>query len=274
MTKKIGLHIRYPGSLTALAEKALAMHIPFFQCFLVSKQTGFLVQPTPDDVATFLRLRREHFKELYVHGSYWINLAGIAYTGHHALYRELTMAQQLEFTHMVLHPGSAKGAATKAEGIEALARALNTVGRKKFTIKIILENTAHGNLAIGGDVRDFHELLQKLDRPDAIQFCVDTAHAYSYGYDIADPAGMDAFIDEVASSVGLERVALVHLNDTIEPLGSKVDKHHMLGEGNIGFDALKNFMGDARLSNIPVLLELPVVGEDEEKKMLDIVRGW
>ena len=274
--RKIGLHLRFAGSLTQLIEKALRLELPFFQCFFVDKTTGYLMQPAPQDLEDFLRLRREHFQDLYVHGSYWVNLAGVYYTGHRALYRELALAKKLEFNNMVLHPGSAKGGENKGEGIDALAHSLNILLKKEAMdgIRVVLENTAHGNLSIGGDLHDFKLLLERVHNPEKIAFCIDTAHAYSYGYDIVDAAGRAAFIDCIEQTIGIEKVQLIHLNDTAEKLGSKLDRHESPGKGNIGLDALKSFMCEPRLKYIPVLMELPVMEENEEKEILNLVRSW
>lgn len=274
--REIGLHLRWTGSLQEFIEKSLRFHLPFFQCFLIDKTTGYLINPTAQDCEQFLSERRQHFGNLYVHGSYWVNLAGIYYTGHRALYRELAIARKLEFTHFILHPGSAKGGESKAEGIDMLARSLNILLKKDVMedITIVLENTAHGNLSIGGDLHDFKLLLEKLDNPEKILFCIDTAHAYSYGYDIASAAGRTEFIDLIASTIGIDKVNLLHLNDTAEKLGSKLDRHQIIGQGNIGLEALKNFMTDERIAHIPVLMELPVMPDDEEQKIVEMVRSW
>ena len=114
----VGLHLRLVGSLHDLALRARELGLPFFQFFVVHKQDGRLISPTQQDLQAFLGLRH-HFNAVYVHGSYWINLSGLHTIGHYALRRELRMAQALEATHMVLHAGSAKGAAHRGEGIDA-----------------------------------------------------------------------------------------------------------------------------------------------------------
>ena len=273
-TRDISLHLRLVGSLRDIAERAIALQLPFFQCFLVIKSSGNIIRPTTEDVQDFIALRRQHFGALYVHGSYWINLAGIVHNGHHALERELRMAKRLEFTHMILHPGSAKGALHKDQGIDALAKTLNKVLKWEQHIKIVLENSAHGALSIGGDLQDFAQLLAKLDHPEKLLFCVDTAHAYSYGYDIAQAVEREKFIQLLDTTIGISRIALIHLNDTSEICGSKIDKHASTGTGRIGKEALKAFMLDARLASIPVLMELPVLPEDQEQIILDQVRSW
>jgi apurinic endonuclease APN1 len=175
---------------------------------------------------------------------------------------------------MIVHPGSAKGADDRLQGVDALARALNIVIRKKYGIKLVLENTAHGNFAIGSDITDFKLLLEKLDKPDEIAFCIDTAHAYSYGYDIVDATARDEFIRLLDATIGLSRIHMIHLNDTYEKLGSKLDRHQIIGQGSLGDDTLKAFIYDARLRTLPIIMELPALEEKQEQEILDRVRRW
>lgn len=272
--RNIGLHIRITGTLRDVLEKALRLQIPLFQCFLINQVSGDHVQPTDQEVAEFARLRKEHFATTYMHGSYWINLAGVHPMTKRAFNYELDLAKRLEFTHVIVHPGSAKGADDRLQGIDALARTLNTAFKHENSIRCMLENTAHGNMSVGGDLHDFGLLLEKLDHPEKVVFCVDTAHAYSYGYDIVDAAQREKFIDLLDETVGIDKVQLIHLNDTFEKLGSKMDRHQILGAGTIGLEPLKNFMMHPRLRHIPVLLELPVMSEEQEIEMLTMVRLW
>jgi len=152
--------------------------------------------------------------------------------GINILRRELTLAKSLEFTHLVLHPGSAKGAREKSEGIDALARMLNRLLFYERDIKVILENTAHGNMSVGSDLQDFQQLLQKLDQPERISFCIDTSHAHAFGYDIMDKSAQASFVDLLDELVGLERIVLIHLNDTKEKRGLVLIVMISLGRGN------------------------------------------
>jgi deoxyribonuclease-4 len=226
------------------------------------------------DVDLFLRDYRPAFNSLYLHGSYWINLANIGRTKHHILTKELQWAKKLSFTHMILHPGSAKGAIDREEGIDALASALNGILKREHDIKIVLENTAHGKMAIGSDMYDFAKVLQKLDHPDRVMFCIDTAHAFAYGYNVRDAQGQDAFIALLDQTIGIERIALLHVNDTHEHLGSCMDRHHMIGDGKIGEEALRRFVLHPQLCTIPMLMEPPVASFSEEHGMLKKVLSW
>jgi deoxyribonuclease-4 len=221
-----------------------------------------------------LAARRSRFNELFCHISYWVNLASLSSNGHLQLRREIALAKRLEFTHCVVHAGTAKGAIDKNEGIDALAKALNDLFRRERDISVLLENTCHANLAIGSDIRDFNMLLQKIDKPERISFCIDTAHAYSYGYNIADIGEHDAFIAFLDATIGIERIKLIHLNDTSEKLGSYIDRHGIVGQGRIGKQALKAFIMHPQLEHIPLIMELPDFPVDEELAILNNIRGW
>lgn len=274
VNKRVGLHLRLNESIVSMAQQAIRMELPFFQCFFLLLATNKLIQPSEQEVREFLALRRDHFGSLYLHGSYWINLASLKNTGYTILRRELALAKRLEFTHMILHPGSAKGAREKSEGIDALARMLNRLLFYERDINIILENTAHGNLSVGSDLQDFQQLLHKLDQPDRISFCIDTSHAHAFGYDIVDAAHQTAFVDLLDEFVGLERIVLIHLNDTTEKCGSRIDRHGIPGQGQLGDAALKNFIMQPRIAHIPVLMELPILPESEELALLRKVISW
>ena len=270
----IGIHIRCVDSLLEVADRAQALQVPFFQSFLISKTTGRILWQEPAVLEQFALLRREHFEHLYIHGSYWINLASVISNDHKALTRELSLGKRLGYTHMVLHAGSAKGGSHKRDGIDAVARALNKLFKHEHEIKIILENSAHAGLSVGGDLQDFAAILLKLDQPEKLSFCIDTAHAYAYGYDIVTAASREAFIQMLTTTLGSDRISLIHLNDTNEKLGSRVDRHQAIGAGRIGQEALKAFCLDPALETIPLLLELPVLTMQEEQEMLTLVRGW
>jgi deoxyribonuclease-4 len=272
--KKVGLHIRLDSSILDAADKASRLHTPFFQCFFVSPKTGQAINFTEYEIKTFTRLYRNAFESIYLHGSYWINLAGLHNDGLRAFKRELMLAKKFGFTHMVLHAGSSRGAKDKIESIEQLARQLNAITKKEHKIKLIIENTAHGKHAVCSDVLDFRLLLERLDQPDKIGFSLDTAHAFVYGYDLAKQEGQDDFIKLVDNSIGLHRVKLIHLNDSAQPCGSRQDKHEMLGRGLIGAKMLQRFISHPQLATKPIILELPVVSEDKELMALDMVRFW
>jgi len=296
--RELGLHLRLETSLVDLAKKAKDLEIDFFQCFLTQKTEGRVLPLDSADIQDFVKLRRELFKDTYLHISYWVNLSSVKNNEHRLLVKELALVKKLEFTHVVIHPGSAKGEKRLSKGIDALAAMINSitseldlggegvtgkgftsenVSRKNFTGKsftLIIENVAQKFPCIGGDISHFRLLLEKLDNPDKIKFCIDTAHAFSYGYDLADFKKQDEFVDFIDAQVGLNRVCLIHLNDNIGACGSNIDTHCALGEGKIGLEALKRFAQQPKLQNIPVLLEPPLMSDEQLRKELELVRSW
>lgn len=277
MTQKkrpIGLHLRLTTTLSDLLEKAERLKSPIMQCFLLRQGESRLAEFSEEEIAACAKIRKK-CGNLYLHASYWVNLAGCRNNGWRTFQRELALGNQLGFTHMIIHPGSATGCKTKKEGITCLAKALNKALEKEKNIKIVLENTAHARMTVGGNLSDFKELLKQIEQPERIYFCLDSAHAHSYGYDIADPEKQDIFLDEVDDIIGRDKIALVHLNDTQEKCGSYIDKHAIVGQGKIGEQALRRFMNHPVCKKAPIILEIPMMkDEKEEKDLLEMVKAW
>lgn len=269
---KTGIHIRLTTNLSDIIKKAIRIGAPFFQTFFIY-QSGKYIKLDSSDVKNFLYLRQD-FSDIYAHGSYWINLCQPDNISYKILEKEALLAKKLEFSHLILHPGSASGCKDKLEGIENLAKRLNNFLKKESNISIVLENTAHGNLSIGGDLNDFQILLSKIDKPDKISFCIDTAHAYSFGYNISNDMAQDDFISLIEKIIGKDKVALIHLNDTQELLGKKIDKHVTPGEGLIGRDALGRFLKHEYFIDVPALIEFPNLCEEEEIKLYNDIKKW
>jgi len=270
---RLGLHLRLQDSIQEVIDQALRLQLPFFQCFLTGK-SGSLVQMGPQEINYFADKVRQHFSTVYLHGSYLSNLCRPRYSMHPVLEIELAYAKQLAFTHLILHPGSSRGCESNEEGINWLARALNKVLKREHDIKIVLENTAHGSFSVGGDLHDFRNLLAKLNHPEKISFCIDTAHAYSFGYDLAVDTQQDEFIDLIDATITRERVALIHLNDTQDALGSFVDRHCVAGEGNIGEYPLRRFIKQPAFAEVPIIMELPVLADEEVARVYQKVKHW
>jgi|SRR5579859_5967130 len=269
--RHIGLHLRAHENLCQLIDKAVRLQLPIFQCFLTVPITGHLVSVNATDAAYFSNLR-DQFERMYVHISYHSNLADPVSS--ERFRKEVSLAKKLGFSHAIVHPGSAKWCANKEQGIEELARCLNQICQDEPDIIIVLENAAHGNFTIGGDIADFAAIMKLCDFPERIKFCIDTAHAYVYGYNIADQEQQDEFIALLDQTIGIEHVVLIHLNDTIQELGSRIDKHHVIGQGLIGAAALTRFIMHPLIAHIPVILELPVLSEEQEMEHFKQVMLW
>jgi len=272
--RKIGVHLRIEKNLVALIKKALELKVDFFQCFLTQRTAGKILTLHSDDINEFVALRQVYFKDAYLHISYWVNLSSVIYNPHRLFKKEIALAKRLAFTHVIIHPGSSKGAKDRIKGIDALAKMLNKFIKAEPELKFTIENVAQGPPSIGGNIEDLRLLLEKIDQPERLYFCIDTGHAYSHGYNLADIRYQETFIDLVDKKISWERVVLIHFNDTPEKLGSKIDKHVPLGEGKIGKTALKSFILHPRLASIPVLIEPPLMSDQELKNEIKLVMDW
>ena len=203
-----------------------------------------------------------------------MNPASCERTHHPILEREIELAQRLQVPYLILHPGVAVNNDERIESIEALVKIINTVHAQQEDVTIVLENTAHDNRSVVSEFEHLKLILDRLDDKERIRFCIDTAHAYAYGYDMSDRAFHDTMIKLIDSTIGIERVVLIHLNDTKQPLASFVDRHSLLGEGLIGCAALQAFVCDERLAHIPLILELPLATDSEYKKIVKMVSNW
>lgn len=269
----MGTHIRLTTTINDVIEKAIRLNLPLFQTFAVTDQ-GHVIKLEVNAVEDYLILRRKHFKNLYLHSSYWVNLSRDNQRSYKTFLKELALAQKLEFTHFILHPGAAENKAKKEAGLITLAKNLNMALSDELPINILLENTAHGGRSLGSNLDDFKILLNELKYPDKVNFCIDTSHAYAYGYNLAIPEGIEQFIDTLQATVSLKKIELIHLNDTTEKLGSKIDKHHAPGHGNIGQAALTHLIQHPELKHVPIIMELPKLDESDELKLIREVENW
>ncbi|MBD3273438.1 deoxyribonuclease IV [Candidatus Dependentiae bacterium] len=279
--RNVGLHLKLKTNLSSLIEAALSYKIKIFQFFLTKEKTGKYLKLDNKDLKNFLKIRKQ-FDDLYIHSSYWINLASgkkIGYqTSQKLLKKEIELAKKLRVNFIVLHPGSAskfkstpKDPRCRIKGIDNFTRALNKILKKENKVKILLENTAHSNRTIGSNLNDFKLIRNKLDFPEKIKFCIDFAHAFSYGYDIENVINFTKLLDK---TMDLDNIKLIHLNDSIEKRGSRIDKHEIPGKGLIGEKILKKLLKHPKFNNKPIILELPKVTREKTLFSLKKVHSW
>lgn len=239
------------------------------------------VPVTSYDAERFNALREEHAMTVYMHSSYWINIA----TGRPAgrtmserfLCHELRAARQLGIPYLVLHPGAAidypasNDRAARLRGIDTFAAVLNKLLKAEPDVMVLLENTAHGGRVVGSDLKDLSLIFQKIDYPERIGFCIDYAHAFVFGYDLNQT---DTFVSLVDRTIGWEKVKLIHLNDAYDPPGSMQDRHAIPGEGNIGKMVLRKLLYHPSTASIPHIIEPPLVAQEQLKKIIIEMYGW
>ena len=278
----LGLHLRLKDNLAALVEEAQALQLSCIQFFLVDQKTHQYVTFSAKDKQAFLQARKDFLHDVFIHSSYWINPAShnkdVFNLSKSLLRREIRTAKSLDIGYLVLHAGSSKGylatpedPLAKTHGLKTLARMLNTLLKKESDVTILLENAAHGSKTLGNDLNDFVQLKEYLDFPDKIGFCLDTAHAYAYGYELAP---IDPFLAFVDQTMGLNNLKLIHFNDSENLFGSMQDKHASPGQGKIGQSILSPYLHHKALKRLPKIIEAPTGSKQNLLQIVESVNNW
>jgi deoxyribonuclease-4 len=268
--------------MTRAAERAVEIGATALQVFSDNPTAWRRRSSPPPDLAEFrARLREADIAPLAIHASYLINLAG----PEDALYErsiellagELATGHTYGARYVNVHIGSHRGAGLE-EGIARLGRGIALVFERLGPgagPHLVLETSAGGGGGIGTTVAELARILDAADRHGAplerIAFCLDTAHLWAAGHDLRDRAAVDALLDEFETALGLERLALVHLNDARAALGSRLDRHEHIGAGRIGARGLGNVLRHPALGHAAFILETP--GMDEGYDAINMERA-
>lgn len=257
----IGAHIRLTTTLFDVIERAERLALPLFQTFVSDPKRG-IYHPPPEERTAFLDAQKK-FQKIIIHSSYLTNLCNDRLKNEELFLNELDIALSLGSTIVVLHPGARGGHQKPQEALDTCIRRLNSILKSRSEITILLENVAHASRAIGGDLKELHYLISRSDRPEQLGVCLDTAHAHAWGqqvgYDLAQQA---------ASLLSAQKIQLIHLNDTLDELGSFQDRHTAPGTGTIGLERLKDFMRHPAITNVPMIIEAPASQEAELPELL------
>jgi deoxyribonuclease-4 len=231
-----------------------------------------------EDAEEFRR-RREKYKitPLFIHIPYLINLASpnprLYEASVEAYIEDILEAGILKADYIVTHMGSHKETSEEA-GLKRLTEALNIIieKTKSCRVGILLENTAGSGSWLGYKFSHQQTVIAGLKNKERVGLCLDTAHAFLAGYDLATKEGLEAALDEIDSRVGIKLIKLVHLNDARGALGTKHDRHDHIGQGNIGREGMKRILRHPQLKKIPFILETPKDKEDADRRNLALVR--
>lgn len=277
MNNQIGIHLRLNDAKIAhIVDQAHMFNLSRFQFFVTAPPHHDKYLKISSKDKTLFKKEFGTQADLYIHSSYWINPSTgkkeSAAISEQLLKKELLIAKQLGVKSLVLHPGSAKGYPYQEDdpfankrGIQALSKMLNRILKNETDVSILLENTAHGNYAIGSDLNDFIAIKNYMEFPEKVGFCIDLAHAYSFGYNLAY---VDDFAHLLEKTIGLNTIKLIHLNDTEEQLGSKKDRHAFPGLGKIGKQTITQIINSIHFKNIPKICEIPLLEVEKIKEFI------
>lgn len=214
-------------------------------------------------------MKREGLIDFVVHAPYIINLG--TYKQDQFEFAVQFLQEEIRRTHymgakqIVLHPGAYTKKSVEY-GISRIAEGLNQVldGVKETDVQISLETMAGKGTEIGRNFEEIAAIIDRVTHNDRLSICIDTCHLHEAGYDIIHD--FDTVLYEFDRMIGLDRLAVVHLNDSKNPRGARKDRHAPIGAGMIGFDAMYRIVHHEAIRNLPMILETPWVGKEKRKK--------
>jgi len=275
---RVGVHTSIAGSVTRAAERAHQIGCTSFQIFSSSPRMWRARDFAAEEISAFERLRASYdLSPLVIHTNYLVNLASpdpsLRQRSVEAFVGEIRRAEALGAEYLVLHPGSYRDS-SKEQGIRTLAASLREAIRKAPPAQttILMENMCGQGNVLGGSFAELRDILALLDGLP-VECCLDTAHCFAAGMDIATPEGLAALLNSLDQAVGLHRVPVIHTNDSRSPLGSHRDRHEHIGKGGIGLEGFRRIVNHPALRNKVFILETPIESEGDDRKNLQAIRA-
>jgi len=266
---KIGSHVSFSdkGLLTA-ANEAISYGSSTFMIYTGAPQNTTRKPIENQYVPEGKELMAKHgIEEIVVHAPYIINLGSYKSNTFRLavdfLQEEIRRTAYLGVGQIVLHPGAYTDKDPEY-GIARIAEGLNEVlrGTNETEVKIALETMAGKGTEIGRSFEELAAIMEKVEDNSRLSVCLDTCHIHDAGYDVVND--FDGVLEEFDRIIGLDRLSVVHLNDSKNPRGAAKDRHAPVGSGWIGFEAMYKVVHHEKLKDLPMILETPWIGKDSK----------
>ncbi|MGL6105167.1 deoxyribonuclease IV [Romboutsia sp.] len=262
----IGPHISIAKGFTNAAKTAVNIGANTFQFFSRNPRGGNAKEFDEKDIQKFQEIREENnLGPLLAHAPYTMNLGGnkeeVYEFGKMVIKEDIKRMDSLGVEYLCFHPGSHVGGGIEA-GIDRIANALNEAITGNENIMILLETMSGKGTEIGYNFEQLKQIIDKVDYKERMGICLDTCHIFSAGYDIVN--NLEGVLEDFDRIIGLDKLKVVHLNDSMMPFGANKDRHSVIGGGEIGLDAIVKFMAHPKIASLPFFLETPL--EDEGHK--------
>lgn len=275
---KLGAHESVAGGIFKAIELAVRDECESLQVFVKSPNRWAAPELTPKDIQKYKELSAQFgVNNVAAHAAYLINLAStktdVRDKSLICIKDELKRCDDLGIPYYVMHPGSSLDSDFNT-GLLKICDGINDIYRDgEYRAMLLVESTSGMGNTIGGRLEHLQQICECVDCPDKVGVCLDTCHMYSAGYDIA--GDYDTVMDEVFTRFG-DKLKVFHLNDTKFGLGSRKDRHELIGRGFIGAEAFRLLVNDTRLSDVLGILETPVAANEtymDEVRLLKSFRG-
>lgn len=267
----IGSHVSMSGKkmLLAASEEAASYGATTFMIYTGAPQNTRRKAIEELNIEAGLQHMKEHgISNIVVHAPYIINIANtvkpeVFALGVDFLQKEIERTEAIGATQIVLHPGSHVGEGEE-KGIRKIIEGLNEVLSVDSEVQIALETMAGKGSECGKTFEELAQIIDGVTNNERLSVCFDTCHTHDAGYNIVED--FDGVLEEFDKIIGLDRIKVVHINDSKNERGARKDRHENLGFGHIGFEALNYVFHHEVFKDIPKILETPWVGSDSKNK--------
>lgn len=256
---RIGCHLSASKGFYHMGKEAASIGANTFQFFTRNPRGGSAKPLDLDDIHKYLEYAKQHgIDRILAHAPYTLNACaqkdGLREFALATMQDDMQRLEHIPGGMYNFHPGSHVGQGEE-KGIELIADLLNELLRENYSTRVLLETMAGKGSEVGRTFEELRKIMDHVEQKERLGVCLDTCHVFDGGYDIVNQ--LDDVLKKFDEVIGLDKLCAVHLNDSMNPLGSHKDRHQKIGEGNIGVEAFRRIINHPSLRELPFFLETP-----------------
>ena len=262
--KYIGAHVSASGGIENAVKNAKNIGATAFALFTKNQRQWLAPALTDKQIEIFKAAMDEagySAQQILPHDSYLINLGHPDQDGleksRESFFEEMSRCERLGLDRLNFHPGSHLKRIDERASLDRIAESINMALERTSGVTAVLENTAGQSSNLGFSFYQLAHIIERVEDKSRVGVCIDTCHAFAAGYDLRTREACDATFAEFDQVIGFKYLRGMHLNDAMRPLGSRIDRHSPLGDGEIGWECFRYIASDPRFDNIPLILETP-----------------
>ena len=262
--KYIGAHVSASGGVENAIKNAKEIGATAFALFTKNQRQWIAPELTPSQISLFRDMMAEagySAAQILPHDSYLINLGHPDSDGleksRNSFFEEMRRCELLGLDRLNFHPGSHLKRIDEEGSLQRIAESINMALDRSKGVTAVLENTAGQGSNLGYKFEHLAYIIDRVEDKSRVGVCLDTCHTFAAGYDLRTKEALDATFAEFDRVIGFGYLRGMHLNDAMRPLGSRIDRHSPLGDGEIGWECFRYIASDPRFDNVPLILETP-----------------
>lgn len=262
--KYIGAHVSASGGVENAIKNAKEIGATAFALFTKNQRQWIAPELTPSQISLFRDMMAEagyNAAQILPHDSYLINLGHPDSDGleksRNSFFEEMRRCELLGLDRLNFHPGSHLKRIDEEGSLQRIAESINMALDRSKGVTAVLENTAGQGSNLGYKFEHLAYIIDRVEDKSRVGVCLDTCHTFAAGYDLRTKEALDATFAEFDRVIGFGYLRGMHLNDAMRPLGSRIDRHSPLGDGEIGWECFRYIASDPRFDNVPLILETP-----------------